>query len=65
MIIHTKAGTSAERAEELSKGLKATSFQEGDKYVLVTSSSLKKVPSEFANDIKYSFLFSNILFFCS
>lgn len=52
MIIHTKEDTTAQRVQEICDSLKAVSFAEGSKHVIVTSSSLKKVPSEFAGDIE-------------
>ncbi|MBT3648299.1 MAG: 3-deoxy-7-phosphoheptulonate synthase [Flavobacteriales bacterium] len=52
MIIHTKDSTSGQRVEEITKALKAISFEQEGSHVVVTSSSLKEVPSQYADDIE-------------
>ncbi len=44
MIIQLKSGTSKQLAEELAAKTNAISFTEGDKWILVTSSAVKKLP---------------------
>lgn len=51
MIIHTKENTAAEVVSEMTASLKAISFQQDAQTIIVTSSSLKEVPSQYAEHI--------------
>lgn len=54
MIIHTQATTTEEQAHELAKATTSAIFHDGSRYVLVTPSKLKEVPSEFDSMVEQS-----------
>ena len=59
MIIHLKKNVSAEKANEIASDINAFVIDRPDKYVLITSSSVKMVPESIQGDVIESFIFSD------
>jgi 3-deoxy-7-phosphoheptulonate synthase len=56
MIIHLKSSVSEDRSRELADELQAIRFKSGTQYVLVTSSSVKQLPSSLSDDTEEYFV---------
>jgi 3-deoxy-7-phosphoheptulonate synthase len=59
MIIHFKKEIGSDRAQQIGKELKAFIIEKDDKYVAVTSSSVKEIDDKYAADVLESFVFEN------
>jgi 3-deoxy-7-phosphoheptulonate synthase len=57
MIIHLKNTVEADRAATIASELKASYFQNGEKYVLVNSSKVKDINGQFEDEIIETFAF--------
>jgi 3-deoxy-7-phosphoheptulonate synthase len=59
MIIHLKPSVSEDRSKELADELQAIRFKSDIQYVLVTSSSIKQLPSSLSDDAEDYFVMDN------
>lgn len=59
MIIHLKKETGNEKAQQIADDIKAFLIEKEDKYVLVTSSGMKELPSIAKDYTEKSFVFDN------
>ncbi len=59
MILHIEKTKGLERAQKIGDALKAFVIEEQDRYVLISSSSLKELPKEYEEDISAQFVFDN------
>jgi len=59
MIIHLKPGTTPEQASKMAQEVKAFHVEQPERHVLITSSGVKQVESQFENLVDEQFVFDN------
>ncbi|MBT5439524.1 MAG: hypothetical protein HOK92_10030, partial [Flavobacteriales bacterium] len=59
MIIHLKKNTTAEMLDAMTKQLKAFHIKQENRELLITSSGLKEIPTQFENYVEEKWVFDS------